>query len=151
MSDLCSAEVQTHAFVHTTQVPCCPQHPLLSPFHLEFWDLNLGLTYARPVLHHGIKPSPWVIYLFIYLQNSSFILISCTLVFCLHVWESWNRGCRQSWTAMWELNLGPLEEQPVLLTTEPFLQSCLCHFLFSPNAVSAVGIDCTFTIQPSGI
>jgi hypothetical protein len=30
-------------------------------------------------------------------------------------------GCEPPW-GCWELNTGPLEEQPVLLTTEPSLQ-----------------------------
>jgi hypothetical protein len=30
----------------------------------------------------------------------------------------------------WELNLGPLEHQPVLSTMEPFLQLLLFHFIF---------------------
>ena len=31
---------------------------------------------------------------------------------------------------MWELNSGPLEEQPVPLTTKPSLQPSSCDFLF---------------------
>ena len=39
-------------------------------------------------------------------------------------WVSWIWSYRQLWAATWcwELNLGPLEEQPVLLTSEPLVQ-----------------------------
>jgi hypothetical protein len=63
--------------------------------------------------------------LFVYL----FIYTFCALVFCLHVCLC--KGVRSSGTGVtdrcelpcgcWELNLGPLEEQPVLLTAEPSL------------------------------
>jgi hypothetical protein len=59
-----------------------------------------------------------------------FIFISCALVFCLHVCLC--EGVRSPGTGVtdiyelpcecWELNLGPLEKQPALLTTEPSLQ-----------------------------
>ena len=38
----------------------------------------------------------------------------------------------------WELNLGPLEEQSVFLTTEPSLQSLLCTFSTLYNPGSAI-------------
>ena len=37
-------------------------------------------------------------------------------------------GCKPP-CGCWELNSGPLEEQPVLLTAEPSLQPWLYHFL----------------------
>jgi hypothetical protein len=37
----------------------------------------------------------------------------------------------------WELNSGPLEEQPVLLTTEPSLQPVCLSFILSPSTIPA--------------
>ena len=61
--------------------------------------------------------------------RSLFIYI-CALTFCLHVYLS--EGVRilgarvtdsgELTCGCWKLNPGPLEEQPVLLTTEPSLQ-----------------------------
>lgn len=36
-------------------------------------------------------------------------------------------GCEPQYGS-WELNLGPLEEQPVFLSTKPSLQSCISIF-----------------------
>ena len=58
---------------------------------------------------------------------------SLTLVFCLHVCLNEGVGSHRPKVigicdlpyGCWELNPGPLEEQPVLLTAEPSLQSLL--------------------------
>lgn len=52
-----------------------------------------------------------------------YVFILCTLVSCMSVWgvrfpgtgvpDSWELQCR-----CWELNMGPLEEQPAILPTE---------------------------------
>ena len=68
----------------------------------------------------------FIFYLFIF----NFLFILCTLVFCLHVClckgvQSHGTGATDSCKlpcGCWDLNPGPLEEQPVLLTTEPSLQ-----------------------------
>lgn len=70
----------------------------------------------------------------------------CKCTMCIHCWESLKvldplklmtsevtDGCKPlCWC--WEPNLGPLEEQPVFFTAEPFLPLLLSHFYspFSP-------------------
>lgn len=46
-------------------------------------------------------------------------------------WGEVADACKQP-HGCWELNLGSLEEQPVLLTTEPILQPCFLIVKFSP-------------------
>ena len=67
-----------------------------------------------------------------------FIFILCALVFCLHVClgegvkspgTGGTHSCELS-CGCWELNLGPLEEQPVLLTIETSLQPLVLWFFF---------------------
>lgn len=53
----------------------------------------------------------------------TFISISCALVFCLRICLC---GCQSHWNCelpcgCWDSNLGPLEKQPALLTSEPSL------------------------------
>ena len=52
-------------------------------------------------------------------------------------WTPWNRSYRWLWMqcGCWELNPGPLEEEPVLLTTEPFLPAAWPDFLRTHRAV----------------
>ena len=74
-----------------------------------------------------------------------FILFLSALVFCLHMCLC--EGARSSWTRVtnscelpygcWELNLGPLEEQPVLFLIELSLQppgTVFLHFFSSSSA-----------------
>ena len=66
-----------------------------------------------------------------------FILILCALVFCLNVQLC--EGVVAAGTGVtdncklpcgcWELNSGPLEEQPMLLTVESSFQPLALHFL----------------------
>jgi hypothetical protein len=75
-----------------------------------------------------------------------FIFILCTLVICLHVCLC--EGVRSPETGIanscelpyecWELNLGPLKEQPVLLTTEPSLQPHRSFDVMTNNFCTAV-------------
>jgi hypothetical protein len=81
--------------------------------------LNSGPSEEQSVLLTA-EPSlqPLIFYIFIF--------ILCAMVFCLHVclYEgigSHVTGVKDKYEC-WELNLGPLEEQPVLLTAEPSLQ-----------------------------
>jgi hypothetical protein len=63
------------------------------------------------------------------LKNDKFIFILCALVFCLHAYlcesaGSFGTGVIDSCElpcGCWEVNPGPLEEQPMLLTDEPCL------------------------------
>ena len=68
---------------------------------------------------------------------SSFFFLLCSLVFCLN--SCLSEGVRSPETGVinscelprecWELNPGPLEEQPVLLASEPLFQECwFCLF-----------------------
>jgi hypothetical protein len=48
------------------------------------------------------------------------------MVVCVKCQSPWNWSYRHLWTAMWvlEINPGPLKDQPVFLTAEPFLRPC---------------------------
>jgi hypothetical protein len=62
------------------------------------------------------------------------VLFTCISMYHMHSWYPWRpeEGIGFSRTEVtegyelpcrcWELNLGPLQEQPVLFTAEPFLQ-----------------------------
>lgn len=73
------------------------------------WESNLGASLAqRPfnLLSHPIYPELGFCFL-------SFVNVLWAVVFCLHMSQC---GCEVS-CGCWELNLGPLEEQPVLLSS----------------------------------
>ena len=66
-------------------------------------------------------------------------------MFCLHVCLHTRRGNQISLqmvvsTGFWELNSGPLEEQPILLTSEPSLQTA-SHILFRGKTLHTSGIQ----------
>lgn len=79
-------------------------------------------------------------FFFLSIKNGLFILVLCFGVFCLCILgyhvpavQAWGRrGCKILWNWSFRgmggnlrvlgMNLGPLEEELVLLTTEPFLQ-----------------------------
>lgn len=83
--------------------------------------------------------SPLHLYLDLVLISCTylFILISCALMFCLHVCLSEGAGSSETGVrdncevlcGCLELNLGPLEEKPVLLTTKESLQPHQTIFL----------------------
>ena len=49
----------------------------------------------------------------------------------------------------WELNPGPLEDQPVLLTAEPSLQPLFTHFHTFLNPLSLISAACCLTTDRS--
>ena len=92
---------------------------------------------------------------------SIYLCILCIWVFCLHVHLYTRRGIRSHGTIVtdgcrlpcefWELNSGPLKEQPVLLNTEPSLQPPLvCFFEVGTHCVARLArILPRPSVQPS--
>jgi len=109
------AFTRVHVWMHAVlQHDCGGQRTTFGKFSSStMWILEPGLRSS--ILESSKQP--------FYVFPFSFIL--CVLMFCWHVLlfecigssgvtDSYELPC-----GCWELNLGPLEEQPVLLTTEP--------------------------------
>ena len=116
------------------QMLCCLWKPGVLDVILYFWLWVLHFLFHEAApwgeacdRYHVETRTPQEI------RKSCFLklLFKCTLVFCLHVCQC--KGVRHPETGVtdsyelprgcWELNPGPLEEQSVLITTEPSPQA----------------------------
>lgn len=94
---------------------CLPQDPIFSLKHFRtLWFINVYLLFKTnfySFMHMG------VLCLFVCLPHVC--LVPTESRGC---WGPWNWSYKVSPCGCWEYNLDPLEELPVWVTTEPFLQ-----------------------------
>jgi hypothetical protein len=143
-------------------LPCVLQPPQASIRHPAFQHPR-GKQNTEPQQPFNIlpyvmvtAPSPQAIKFLLILFFSKTIFGD--LFICLFVYEysismySWipeegieSHGCEPP-CGCWELNSGPLEEQPVPLTAEPSLSLLICNYNFTTFFKKDLFIICKFTV-----